>query len=141
MADEEYEFKLKRLVAQCLVDKALLMNPDRFERKEIDELEDVIDARMVRWLIDIATQEEPLFRHPTKLNCKGLWWEYVKARWFPDWLLRKFPVKEEEIIAVHKFPELNIPDQALGREFVHLRIVDPEELAKEKEDDIQGYNL
>ena len=134
MTEEEYEFKLKRLVAQTVIDSALLMNADRFERVEIN-LDDC-DARLVRWLVDIATQEEPLFRHPTKLNCKGLWWQYFKQRWFPDWLLRKFPVKEEEIIAVHKFPELNIPEQALGREFVHLRIVKPEELTKEKEDDI-----
>ena len=136
MAEEEtYEFKIKRIVTQALVDKALLMNPDRFKLTETDVLE-YYDAKMVRWLVDIATQEEPLFRHPTRLNCKGLWWQYFKQRWFPDWLLRKFPVKDEEIIAVHKFPELNIPDQTLGREFVNLRIVDPEELAKEKEDEL-----
>jgi len=107
--EQHYELKLKRIVAQILADNALLMEVDRFKR--------VADTRMVKWLVTIATQEEPLCRYP------ATWWDAFKEKWLKRW----FTVNYTEVIAVHKYPELSIPDQVLGREFVHLRIKEEDE--------------
>ena len=132
LENQEYEFKVKRLVVQRLVDKGLIIEANRLKRQQHGDLEDY-DAQLIRHILDIATQEDPLYKHPTRQNSRGMWWEYLKARWFPDWLLRKFPIKYEEIIAVHKFPELSLPDSLLGREFVHLKIVELEDLGKKRQ--------
>jgi len=50
------------------------------------------------------------------------------------------PLRWKHVWAIHKFPELNLPDDlVVGREFVHFRIVDEKKLedwieGKEKKD-------
>jgi hypothetical protein len=76
-------------------------------------------VRLVRGILDILTYEEEIYRYPSD------WWQAFKERWFPKWLLKQFPVKKAEVWAVHKFPELAPPDGFLGKEFVHLKIIQP----------------
>ena len=82
-----------------------------------------------RAVVVVATMEDPLMQIPAD------WWQGVKERWFPYWLKKRFPVRYAQIVAVHKFPELDVPS-TLGKEFVHLEIV-PAELVGEVERDIE----
>lgn len=81
----------------------------------------------VELILDLATQNEPIMEVPAD------WFQHWKLRWLPRWLKRKFPPKMVWVWAIHKFPELNLP--RLGREYVHLTIVDESKLIKELEED------
>ena len=76
-------------------------------------------------ILNVATLEEPIQEIPAD------WFQHFKLRWFPRWLKRKFPAKMVWVVAIHKFPELQIPP--LGREYVHLKVVDQDKLMKELE--------
>lgn len=41
------------------------------------------------------------------------WWEAVKARWFPAWAKRRWPVHETvvELTALELYPKIALPDQ------------------------------
>ncbi len=107
---EELVFKLQRIAANICVDAGLIITPERF----------VIEGTKV--LIDILTKEEELYRHPST------WWQMFKSVYFPKWLLRLYPVKYTEVWTVHKFPELTFPTKdVLGKEFVHLKIIEPKD--------------
>jgi hypothetical protein len=47
-------------------------------------------ALSVRWKF-IGKKEDHVFHEPVN------WWEHLKQDQFPDWLLKKFPVKTKEI--------------------------------------------
>jgi len=83
-----------------------------------------VSEKMIRALFSFATMEEPLCTYPAD------WWQHFKQRWFGVRLQKKFPIKYREVIAMHKFPELSPPDSVLGREFVHLQVVDMDKLQK-----------
>ena len=42
------------------------------------------------------------------------WWQHVKERFFPRWLLRRFPVRYDQYVVntVALYPHLSFPDQA-----------------------------
>lgn len=42
-------------------------------------------------------------RHPED------WWQHVKERWFPSFLLKRFPVKYKKYVATVFYPDLPIP--------------------------------
>lgn len=79
----------------------------------------------VEVMLDIATQEELIREIPKD------WWQHFKLRWYPCWLKRKFPVKMAWVGAIRKFPEIQVPP--LGREYVHLVVVDSDKLVKRLE--------
>jgi hypothetical protein len=130
LSGEEFTFKMQRLGTIIAIDQAgINIDPERFQIESI-----VGDAgqRMLRALITIATQEETIAEIPSNL------WEYIKESFYkrnllPKFVRRRFPVKTRWITAVHKFPELAVPGSILGREFVHLRILDADELKKRLE--------
>ena len=76
----------------------------------------IVTQAAIDQIFRLATQEEELAKYP------ATWWQFFKEAYFPKWLLRKFPVQYEEIWAVRKYPEINIPD--LGSEYVHFKIID-----------------
>lgn len=116
--------KLSDLVDKLAVDKYHFIMRRIIVRGKIDEVVEVI--------LDIATQEETLCQYPAN------WLEALKERWFFGWLKKRFPVRMKQVIAVHKFPELDAP---VGREFVHLRIVDQDKLMKELEEQREREEL
>ena len=116
LSDPEYIFKVKQLVIQKLVESGLNMDYHRFNQQ--------VNEPMVQWLVKVLVQEETLAKYPSD------WWQALKERWFKPWMLRRWPVRYTEVLAVHKFPELNPPDEVLGREFVTLKLVDEDKLAK-----------
>lgn len=107
---EEYNLKIKRLVVEAALDHHIVVNPERIQVQATESA--------IKTLFYFATQEDLEAEFPAD------WWQAFKARWFPDILKRRFPVIKTRIIAVHKFPELNLPDSVLGREFVHLKLLD-----------------
>lgn len=54
------------------------------------------------------------------------WWEAVKARWFPRWALRRWPVRMThiELVAQALYPDIAIPDR--GKMYLHKREWDAE---------------
>lgn len=125
VSSESFKFSMKRLGVEIALDEhGLILDPDRFSIEDI-----VFDngRYMLRTLLNVATQEETIAEIPVN------WWEHLKKTiyrntWFPRWIKRRFPVEVDWLVAVHKFPELNVPESLLGREFVHLKVVDPWEL-------------
>lgn len=71
-----------------------------------------VDVPYLSYFYHYLGKEEKLASYPRD------WWQAVKQRWFPFWILRRWPVEYTQIIAIHKFPEAEIP--SLGKEFVHL---------------------
>lgn len=120
---EEMTFKLKKIVTQRIIDQSLMTSPDRVE---VESLIDDAGDGIIRVLLTVATQEEQLAEFPAD------WWQFFKERWFPQWLLRRYPVKKKQIWAIHKYPELDVPTSFLGREFVHLRVISQEEIERMK---------
>lgn len=120
-----FEFKVRRYVAQFAFDKSLLMGG---ENVKAEVIEDNAQQYLARALVVIVTEEEPIARIPAD------WWQAFKERWFRPWLLRFFPVQYIEIVAVHKYPELDVPERMLGAEFVNLEIMPVEKF----EEDILG---
>ena len=119
---EEHTFKVQRLAsAYAISKKAITIASERFISKVVD----TNDALMVKLLVDIATQEEELHEYPED------WWQAIKERWFPKWLLRRYPVKYAQVWAYHKFPELEVPN--LGKELINLKVFRYDELEKLKE--------
>lgn len=116
MAEEEYTFKMQRIAqVVALQSKGVVLQADRFK---FDDHITRAGQHLIQLVLNIATQEEDLCRYPAD------WWQALKERWFPEWLKRKTPVVWTEVIAIHKFLELAIPDSVLGREFVNLKIVE-----------------
>lgn len=137
---EEYQFKMQRYAQIISLGKhGVRIGAERFK---FDDKIDQAGQHLVRLILDVATQEEPLVKVPAN------WFESLKEAlvrrwnwglagiWFGRFVRRWWPVRYIEYIAMHKFPEVAVPEDVLGREFVHLKVVDVEELedvAKEKE--------
>ncbi len=80
----------------------------------------------------VATREDFMFWYPAN------WWQAFKARWFPWWLKKWSPVQQACVTAITKYPELRIPNEMLGQEFVHLEVLTPKELERRKKLGVQG---
>mgnify|MGYP001579721581 CR=1 FL=1 len=106
----EYQLRIRKIMGRVAFDYALRVNPERLKIEEV--------ADQLNLILHIATIEEPVSTIP------ATWWDWFKKRWFPLWVLRRFPIQYTEIIVAHKFPELSVPDQLLGHEFVHLTVRD-----------------
>lgn len=123
--DEEFTFQVQQLAEVLAMGRGTKIAGERFD------VEEKVEATryLIALVLDIATQEEPMMRIPAD------WWQAFKERWYPQWLKKKSPVKYKEIVAVHRFPELEVPHEVLGREFVHLKIVDVDKMVKEQEEE------
>jgi len=117
--EEELIFSVRRAITQRKIDKALALSNNRYE---IRMFTDVFGDWAIQALINFATQEEQVFDYPAD------WWQWCKERWFPRWLKRKSPVRMSRIWAVHKYPEVNIPQEFVGQEFVHFKVADLDKL-------------
>ena len=116
LSSEDFMFKLKRYASEFgFLYRGVKVPPEQFIVKII---EGEVGQLSLRLLLDVATQEDDLCSYPCD------WWQAFKERWFPAWAKRKTPVRMTEVLAVHKYPELAVPENPLGREFVHLRYVD-----------------
>lgn len=89
-----------RYASQIAVDELMLMNtPQIYVEREIH-------GWVVRMLQRVAKEELLSVRYPTN------WKESFKERWFPAWLLKKYPVKYVEINAQALYPKISLPDHS-----------------------------
>jgi len=105
--------KIKKYVYEAWIDKAT------FPPETAVQILDLETRYCIRALVKIVVQEELLCSYPRD------WWQAVKQRWFPGWLLKRYPVQTEDVWAVHKFPDLAVPP-TLGREIIHLEVKNAE---------------
>jgi len=97
----------------------LLLNEDRVKAKLY---EDQQGRLVVQGLLAIATLHEEVFEYPTD------WWQAFKERWFPKWLLNRYPVALSHVWSYSKLPEVNIPHEYIGREYIHFQAIDERKL-------------
>lgn len=123
--NKEFRLTIREIVQEiALAENGIILPNGNFD---FHLFFDLMSRQVARSILRLATLEEPIVEIPAD------WWQHFKHRWFPRWLRRKFPVKTKWVSAVHKFPELEVPQGILGREFVHLRLVDSlEEILADK---------
>ena len=95
-------FTVDRFYVQRLIDTGLAP-----ENLEMSHFEHACGAEMVRALYHCLVFEELLATYPAD------WWHAFKARWFPGWLLARFPARYTEVVAKHKFPHV-------GKEYIEM---------------------
>lgn len=82
---------------------------------ELQRYEDAVLQNIIRGLYRFLSKEEIEAVYPTD------WWQAFKERWFPYWLLRRYPVRYTKIVAKHLFPEATVPN--LGKEIIQVKKV------------------
>ncbi len=116
----EFTFKIQTIITQLAIDNTLLVDPKRIKLQLIES--DLKQA--IRLVFRLATMEEQVYDYPAD------WLEWFKQRWFPKWLIKKYPIKMARVWSVHTFPELNIPEDLIGKEYVHFSVVDEKKLER-----------
>jgi len=120
MSDQTFEFRLRKIFAQCAVNRGLKISPERYQVRAIDE---GTGKYLAEGILLLATKEEEVFDYPlnwlTKLGQK---WQNLKAK-MPQWIQKRFPLEHTRIWAVHKFPDVSVPANFFGSEFVHFKVV------------------
>ncbi len=118
MNEETVTFRLRKIFSKCAVDRGLNINTERYQARVIDEGAGLYLAESILLL---ATKEEEVFDFPinwlTKLGQK---WQSLKAR-MPRRIRKWFPLEHARVWAVSKFPDVNVPANFFGSEFVHFR--------------------
>lgn len=120
---DEFILKVRKAFAQEALSPSMMRVLSRVVLEEVVLMSAV---KVIRAVLEFATQEEPIKEIPAD------WWQHFKLRWFPRWLKRWLPVQMKWVVAIHKWPELMMP--SLGREYVHLTVVDTDKLIKELEE-------
>lgn len=111
----EIELEPLRYVAQAMASRLMLHNVelDQYWEYQMDHLVTALHAKVWAQEVDTAAT-----RHPRD------WWEAFKERWFPAFLLVRWPVKyaEFDVRAMRVYPEMAIPRQpSVVKFFVHER--------------------
>ena len=104
------ELMVKKVFSQVVIDDQLVMVLPNFE---LQEFRNHNLQQIIRGIYRCLCQEVLMETYPSD------WWQAFKERWFPPWLLSRYPVRYTDIIAEHRFPEMAIPK--LGREKIYLR--------------------
>lgn len=113
----EIQFRARKLFTECTFEKGLNMASDALQVG----IEDEKLLTRVQMLLNIATLEEEVHDDPVNIFTRmGARWQKIKNR--NRFLRRWFPVKYDRVWAVHKYPEVNIPGELLGQEFVSFRL-------------------
>lgn len=131
LTEEEYTFRVLPIFYQVALDAGILIDANRVE---FDTWRDYSLIQMMRGILRIATQEDEVFKYPENFWTRlGQLWQRAKEK---TRVLRVLmPLHWKYVWAIHKFPELNLPDDlVIGKKFVHFRIVDEQKL----EDWVEG---
>ena len=83
-----------------LVDADIYARMEHFSEYDIDYLE----MKRVLYL-KVMGEKLETFSFPTT------WVDAVKARWFPGWLLRRYPASYTKIDITALYPKLSLPDE------------------------------
>ena len=121
---EKFVFDVHKYIILSCIAKGVDIQPDKvavsYEETKGGEL-------IGKAVIDILTLHRPLCTHPRD------WWQAFKERWFPQWMLDRWPPRYCHVEAEYKFPEMNPPESVLGRQFVHLKVLDEDKIRKDLE--------
>ncbi|KKN74172.1 hypothetical protein LCGC14_0392580 [marine sediment metagenome] len=71
----------------------------------------------LRHIFRLVGTDKPIHTYPKD------WWNMFKERYFPQWLVRHFPIEYKEVVAKHMFPYLK---ETLGEEIVRVYVKDKE---------------
>lgn len=125
MKDQEFTFRLRKVFSRCAVNRGLNINPDRYQVRVIDE---GAGKYLAEGILLLATKEEEVWDFPDNfLTRLGQRWHTIKAK-FPRWCRRFFTLGVTRVWAVSKYPDLNVPAQYFGSEYVSFRVIDEKEL-------------
>lgn len=125
MEDQTFEFRLRKIFSKCAVNRGLNINPERYQVRVIDE---GAGKYLAEGILLLATKEDEVFDYPVNWLTKlGQRWQNLKAK-MPQWILKRFPLEHTRIWAVSKYPDLNVPAQYFGSEFVSFRAIVEKEL-------------
>jgi len=126
---EDYTFKIRTIAKQVAIDMGLMIRADRVKIQHV--LREELPYQIIRGLFSFATLEDQVFDYPNNFLTRwGQKWQSFKDRRFPRWLRKRCPLKVNRVWATHKFPELNIPNELVGREFIHFKVVREDKLAE-----------
>ena len=112
----DFDLRVRRIAANLALEDYHLYVPEQMFS---------VVQNGARLILNLATLETPIMDIPAD------WWQHTKDRWYPAWLKKKFPVRKVTITAEHKLPELNLPESLLGREFVHLKLLNERRLTRD----------
>ncbi len=122
---EDYSFHVRKVTNTIALDRGLLLDANRVEIRRY--VREELTSDIIQGVLSIACQDEEVFDYPSD------WWEWAKERWLPKWLKKRYPVRMARIWAIHKYPELNVPNELVGKEYIHFRVVNDEKLRKKIE--------
>ena len=111
MEKEELVLEIQRIVSQRIISNYAI---DLYEPNIGTQFHPILenyDGAGLRHIYKMAVKEELEAQYPSD------WWQAFKERWFPNWLLGRYPVRYTQIIAKHKFPHW---EKELGKERVQV---------------------
>lgn len=105
LAVKTLELTKERFTAGTMIGKAVLENAA--VRVEEAFGFDALLVRLDAFVWSHTDRTEVVGKYPST------WWDAVKARWYPLWALRKWPVQYTKVIAEVKvlYPDLVLPNQ------------------------------
>jgi len=127
--DKGIEFRLRTIFSRCAVNRGLNINIDRYQVRTIDE---GAGKYLAEGMLLLATQEDEVFDFPNNFLIRwGRKWHTLKVH-FPRWCRRFCPCGITRVWAIHKFPDVNVPAEFFGSEYVSFREIKEEDLGKIK---------
>ncbi len=108
--EERIELEIQRIVSQVVMHDYPDIYGPNLKTQYFPMLENYI-GEGIRHIYRMAVKEELEAQYPSD------WKQSFKERWFPKWLIKRYPIKYTQIIAKHKFPQWQ---RDLGKEYVSL---------------------
>lgn len=122
---DDLEFRLKKIFSEATIAQGLSINTDRFQVRKV---EDSVGNHIIQGILLLAVQEEEVWEYPDNFLTRwGKKWQNFKKN-LPRWMRLRVPLKVHQVWAIHKYPDVNVPIEFIGSEFVHFQV-------KEFEDD------
>ena len=103
---------MRKIILRGAADAGIQFEPERVKWDVVEEQGKLV----VQAIFHLVTKEDVIEGVKLPAGRKELLKEYI----LPTWLKKRFPIKYIEVVAEHKFPEVDAP--VLGKEFVHLEI-------------------
>ena len=103
----ELEANIERIIVQESIDPHMARN------MELIAYEDVVTRNMAVRLIRYIASTDGRVDTIEHISYPETWWDAFKERWYPKWMLRRWPAEHVEraltLKQVHMCPHLDIP--------------------------------
>lgn len=120
MNDADIVFALRKIFARVAFDKGLNASPE-----QLNILYSEAEKAIYLIFTEATTAEEVVKFPDNNLTRLGNWWHKIKSR---SILLRRlFKLYTNDVWMVAQFPDIKIPPDLLGAEFVSFRIIRTDE--------------